>query len=49
MRQVEILKEIVAIYKKYFDVVVKMGTITMSPDDKTRLATLEAELAELEN
>jgi septum formation topological specificity factor MinE len=44
MTKEEILLEMVAIYKKYFKVVETMGTLTMSPQDKQRLAELELKL-----
>lgn len=45
MTREEILQEMVAIYKKYFKVVETMGTLTMSPKDKERLAELEKSLS----
>ena len=44
MSKEEILAEMVAIYKKYFKVVEKMGTLTMSPQDSERLNFLEKQL-----
>jgi len=46
MNKEEILQEIVAIYQKYFRVVEQLGSITMSPQDKSRLDFLEKELKE---
>jgi hypothetical protein len=43
-RKIEILTEIMGIYKKYFDACETMGTIAMSPADKIRLQELEKEL-----
>ena len=44
MSKEEILQEIVVIYRKYFRVVEQLGSITMSPQDKSRLEFLEKEL-----
>ena len=42
----EILQEMVGIYQKYFKVIEQLGTLSMSPQDKTRLEFLEKELHE---
>ena len=47
MSKEEILREMVAIYQKYFKVVEELGAITMSPHDKERLELLEKELKTL--
>jgi len=47
MSKEEILQEMVAIYQKYFKVVEQLGAISMSPQDKTRLEELEAQLQTL--
>ena len=47
LNEVEILQEMVEIYRKYFEVVVEMGTISMSPVDENRLKELENELTKL--
>jgi hypothetical protein len=47
MREIEILKEMLEIYKKYFTACETMGTISMSPADKKRLQELETEWAML--
>lgn len=44
MTNEEILREMVAIYQKYFRVVEQLGSITMSPQDSARLAELQANL-----
>ena len=44
MNKEQILLEMVAIYKKYFKVIEELGSITMSPQDKSRLEFLEKEL-----
>ena len=44
MSREEVLLEMVVIYKKYFRVVEQLGSITMSPQDKSRLEELEKEL-----
>jgi len=44
MNEVEILEEMLSIYKRYFEVVQEMGAITMSEDDSKRLAELETKL-----
>jgi len=44
MTREEILIEMVAIYKKYFNVVEQLGTLRMSPQDKQRLQELETQL-----
>lgn len=43
-REVEILGEMLSIYRKYFKAVLEMGTISMSPIDENRLKELEEEL-----
>jgi len=47
MSREQILQEMVAIYQKYFKVVEQLGTISMSPPDKTRLEELEKQLQNL--
>jgi len=47
MTEIQILEEMLGIYKKYFSAVVKMGTISMSPKDEVRLKELEQELAKI--
>lgn len=47
MNKEEILLEMVAIYQKYFKVVEQLGSISMSPQDKTRLEELEKQLQAL--
>ena len=47
LRIVEIYKEMMEIYKKYFDACETMGTISMSDTDKQRLQDLEKELKKL--
>jgi len=42
----EILREMVAIYQKYFVVIEQVGSITMSPQDKTRLEELKGLLGD---
>jgi hypothetical protein len=44
MTREEILIEMVAIYKKYFNVVEQLDTLRMSPQDKQRLQELETQL-----
>ena len=44
MNEVEILREMLTIYKKYFVVVEKLGTLTMSSEDTARLVELEEKL-----
>jgi hypothetical protein len=44
MREVEILREMLSIYEKYYKIVASMGTISMSTKDNERLAALKAEL-----
>lgn len=46
-RKVEILIEMLGIYKKYLNACEAIGTISMSPADKTRLKELESELEKL--
>jgi len=47
MSEVQILEEMLGIYRKYFKAVEMMGTITMSPKDKQRLDELERSLSEI--
>lgn len=47
MNEVEILSEMLEIYKKYFKAVIDMGTISMSPRDEQRLKELEEKLEEI--
>lgn len=44
MTEVEILREMVGIYRKYFKVIETLGTLKMSPKDADRLKELKAEL-----
>ena len=46
MTKEEILEEMVAIYEKYFKVVEQIGSITISPQDKERLAELKGLLGQ---
>lgn len=46
MKVVKILEEMLGIYKKYYSVVETIGTISMSPADKERLAELEQQYKE---
>jgi len=47
MNEIEILYEMLGIYKKYFKAVLEMGTISMSPKDEQRLKELEQELTRI--
>lgn len=47
MSEVEILEEITKIQSKYLKAVESMGVLTMSPQDRKRLAELEVELKKI--